>query len=122
LIRLHSECLTGDAFGSQHCECGDQLDAARTVIPRRDGLAPLPRRVPQTSLVEELREEAAPAGDDGSLDDFTAEAAASSLAGFQRGTLRARDDDGEPPSAPETAAPPRQAAADPVPSTPPADR
>lgn len=25
LTRLHSECLTGDAFGSQHCECGDQL-------------------------------------------------------------------------------------------------
>ncbi|MFF5984231.1 nitrate- and nitrite sensing domain-containing protein [Streptomyces olindensis] len=96
--------------------------AARTVIPRRDGLAPLPRRVPQTSLVEELREESAPAGDDALLDDFTAEAAASSLAGFQRGTLRARDGDAEPPSGQGAAAPPRQAAADPVPSTPPADR
>ncbi|MDG9709179.1 sensor histidine kinase [Streptomyces sp. DH10] len=95
--------------------------AAGTVIPRRDGLAPLPRRVPQTSLVEELREEPASAGGDGSLDDFTAEAAASSLAGFQRGTLRARDDDAEPPYDEEAAAPPRQAAA-PVPSTPPADR
>ncbi|MFD5156997.1 nitrate- and nitrite sensing domain-containing protein [Streptomyces hawaiiensis] len=95
--------------------------AGREVIPRRDGLVPLPRRVPQTSLVEELREEAAPAGDDGSLDDFTAEAAASSLAGFQRGTLRARDDDAEPPHD-EKAAVPRQAAAPPVPSTPPADR
>lgn len=70
--------------------------------------------MPQTSLVEELREESAPDGDDGSLDDFTAEAAASSLAGFQRGTLRARDED--------PAAPPRQAAADAAPSTPPADR
>ncbi|MFF8394002.1 nitrate- and nitrite sensing domain-containing protein [Streptomyces sp. NPDC016172] len=96
--------------------------AAREVLPRRDGLAPLPRRVPQTSLVEELREESAPAGDDGSLDDFTAEAAASSLAGFQRGTLRARDDDAEPPHDEEAVAVPRQAAADPVPSTPPADR
>ncbi|MFF5964539.1 nitrate- and nitrite sensing domain-containing protein [Streptomyces collinus] len=94
---------------------------AREVVPRRDGLAPLPRRVPQTSLVEELREESAPAGDDGSLDDFTAEAAASSLAGFQRGTLRARDDDAEPPHDEEVAAIPRQAAG-PVPSTPPADR
>ncbi|MFE2040716.1 GTP cyclohydrolase II [Streptomyces sp. NPDC059477] len=28
LTRLHSECLTGDAFGSRHCECGDQLAAA----------------------------------------------------------------------------------------------
>jgi signal transduction histidine kinase len=96
--------------------------AAREVIPRRDGLAPLPRRVPQTSLVEELREESAPAEDDGSPDDFTAEAAASSLADFQRGTLRARDDDAEPPYDEDAASPPRQAAADPVPSTPPADR
>ncbi|MFJ8047221.1 nitrate- and nitrite sensing domain-containing protein [Streptomyces luteogriseus] len=96
--------------------------ATREVIARRDGLAPLPRRVPQTSLVEELREESAPAGHDGSLDDFTAEAAASSLAGFQRGTLRARDDDAEPPHDEEAPAVPRQAAAAPVPSTPPADR
>ncbi|MFD5338338.1 sensor histidine kinase [Streptomyces hawaiiensis] len=96
--------------------------AGREIVPRRDGLTPLPRRVPQTSLVEELREEAAPARDDGSPDDFTAEAAASSLAGFQRGTLRARDDDAEPPHDEEAAAVPRQAAAGPVPSTPPADR
>jgi len=28
LVRVHSECLTGDVFGSQRCDCGDQLDAA----------------------------------------------------------------------------------------------
>ena len=28
LVRLHSECLTGDVFGSRRCDCGDQLDAA----------------------------------------------------------------------------------------------
>lgn len=28
LVRLHSECLTGDALGSQRCDCGRQLDAA----------------------------------------------------------------------------------------------
>ncbi|MHC5907695.1 GTP cyclohydrolase II, partial [Streptomyces sp. S6] len=28
LVRLHSECLTGDVFGSQRCDCGPQLDAA----------------------------------------------------------------------------------------------
>lgn len=28
LTRLHSECLTGDAFGSRHCECGPQLSTA----------------------------------------------------------------------------------------------
>ena len=28
LIRVHSECLTGDAFGSLRCDCGQQYDAA----------------------------------------------------------------------------------------------
>jgi 3,4-dihydroxy 2-butanone 4-phosphate synthase/GTP cyclohydrolase II len=28
LVRVHSECLTGDVFGSQRCDCGWQLDAA----------------------------------------------------------------------------------------------
>lgn len=28
LVRVHSECLTGDAFGSARCDCGPQLDAA----------------------------------------------------------------------------------------------
>ncbi len=28
LVRLHSECLTGDAFGSLRCDCGEQLKAA----------------------------------------------------------------------------------------------
>ncbi len=28
LVRLHSECLTGDAFGSCHCDCGPQLRGA----------------------------------------------------------------------------------------------
>ncbi|WP_341679127.1 GTP cyclohydrolase II [Niveibacterium sp. SC-1] len=28
LARLHSECLTGDALGSQRCDCGEQLDMA----------------------------------------------------------------------------------------------
>jgi 3,4-dihydroxy 2-butanone 4-phosphate synthase/GTP cyclohydrolase II len=28
LVRVHSECLTGDAFGSLRCDCGSQLDAA----------------------------------------------------------------------------------------------
>lgn len=32
LVRVHSECLTGDAFGSQKCECGDQLHAAMQMI------------------------------------------------------------------------------------------
>ncbi len=32
LVRVHSECLTGDAFGSWRCDCGEQLDAALGVI------------------------------------------------------------------------------------------
>jgi 3,4-dihydroxy 2-butanone 4-phosphate synthase / GTP cyclohydrolase II len=28
LVRMHSECLTGDVFGSQRCDCGEQLSAA----------------------------------------------------------------------------------------------
>lgn len=32
LVRLHSECLTGDAFGSTKCDCGAQLDSALDTI------------------------------------------------------------------------------------------
>jgi 3,4-dihydroxy 2-butanone 4-phosphate synthase/GTP cyclohydrolase II len=34
LVRVHSECLTGDVFGSQRCDCGPQLDGALRVIAR----------------------------------------------------------------------------------------
>lgn len=34
LVRLHSECLTGDSFGSRHCDCGGQLSAALSTIVR----------------------------------------------------------------------------------------
>jgi 3,4-dihydroxy 2-butanone 4-phosphate synthase/GTP cyclohydrolase II len=36
LVRVHSECLTGDAFGSARCDCGDQLDAALARIAAAD--------------------------------------------------------------------------------------
>ena len=32
LVRMHSECLTGDVFGSHRCDCGAQLDAAMAAI------------------------------------------------------------------------------------------
>ncbi len=32
LVRVHSECLTGDVFGSRRCDCGEQLDQALRVI------------------------------------------------------------------------------------------
>jgi 3,4-dihydroxy 2-butanone 4-phosphate synthase / GTP cyclohydrolase II len=37
VVRVHSECLTGEAFGSLKCECGPQLDAALDVIHRQGG-------------------------------------------------------------------------------------
>jgi len=35
LMRVHSECLTGDAFGSLRCDCGPQLDAALKAISEK---------------------------------------------------------------------------------------
>ena len=35
LVRMHSECLTGDVFGSLRCDCGPQLDAALDLIRER---------------------------------------------------------------------------------------
>ena len=32
LVRVHSECLTGDVFGSQRCDCGDQLHTAMRMV------------------------------------------------------------------------------------------
>ena len=33
LCRVHSECLTGDTFGSLRCDCGNQLQAAMERVP-----------------------------------------------------------------------------------------
>lgn len=38
LLRVHSECLTGEVFGSQKCECGPQLDAALDAIQAEGGV------------------------------------------------------------------------------------
>ena len=32
LVRVHSECLTGDIFGSRRCDCGEQLDHSLSMI------------------------------------------------------------------------------------------
>ena len=34
LCRVHSECLTGDVFGSQRCDCGEQLETAMKMIAK----------------------------------------------------------------------------------------
>lgn len=37
-VRIHSECLTGDLFGSTRCDCGEQLDAAMKIISDQKGV------------------------------------------------------------------------------------
>ncbi|HLY22153.1 MAG TPA: bifunctional 3,4-dihydroxy-2-butanone-4-phosphate synthase/GTP cyclohydrolase II [bacterium] len=36
LVRMHSECLTGEVFGSLRCDCGEQLHAALAAITREE--------------------------------------------------------------------------------------
>lgn len=37
-VRIHSECLTGDVFKSERCDCGEQLDLAMKVMAKEDGV------------------------------------------------------------------------------------
>ncbi len=37
-VRTHSECMTGDVFGSYRCECGEQLDCSMRYIAEKSGL------------------------------------------------------------------------------------
>jgi 3,4-dihydroxy 2-butanone 4-phosphate synthase/GTP cyclohydrolase II len=38
LVRVHSECLTGDVFGSLRCDCGPQLEASLETVARHGGV------------------------------------------------------------------------------------
>ncbi len=38
LVRVHSECLTGDTLGSLKCDCGEQLNAALDTIAHEGGM------------------------------------------------------------------------------------
>lgn len=38
LVRLHSECLTGDVFHSSRCDCGEQLDEAILLMAQQGGV------------------------------------------------------------------------------------
>ncbi|MBI2558270.1 GTP cyclohydrolase II [Candidatus Woesearchaeota archaeon] len=38
LVRVHSECLTGDALGSLRCDCGPQLEKALELISKKGGV------------------------------------------------------------------------------------
>ena len=37
-VRIHSECMTGDVFGSRRCDCGEQLDAAMRIATAQQGV------------------------------------------------------------------------------------
>ena len=37
-VRIHSECMTGDVFGSMRCDCGDQLDASLRMAAEKGGV------------------------------------------------------------------------------------
>lgn len=38
IVRVHSECLTGDALGSVKCDCGEQLEYAQELIAKEGGM------------------------------------------------------------------------------------
>jgi len=38
IVRIHSECLTGDALGSVKCDCGEQLHFAQALIAKEGGI------------------------------------------------------------------------------------
>jgi GTP cyclohydrolase II len=38
IVRIHSECMTGDVFGSKRCDCGEQLDAAMQKVAAKGGI------------------------------------------------------------------------------------
>jgi len=37
-VRIHSECLTGDLFGSKRCDCGEQYDRSMSIISKNKGV------------------------------------------------------------------------------------
>lgn len=37
-VRIHSECMTGDVFGSRRCDCGEQLDASLRLTAEQGGV------------------------------------------------------------------------------------
>jgi 3,4-dihydroxy 2-butanone 4-phosphate synthase/GTP cyclohydrolase II len=57
LVRMHSECLTGDVFHSLRCDCGEQLDAAMQAIDRegRGAIVYLRQEGRGIGLVHKLR-------------------------------------------------------------------
>jgi 3,4-dihydroxy 2-butanone 4-phosphate synthase/GTP cyclohydrolase II len=56
LVRLHSQCLTGDALGSIRCDCGEQLEMAMHKISRNGGiLLYLPQEGRNIGLINKIK-------------------------------------------------------------------
>ena len=57
LVRIHSECLTGDALGSMRCDCGPQLQEAMRRISElgRGAICIYDKRVAVSDLVNKIR-------------------------------------------------------------------
>ncbi|KAF9649668.1 hypothetical protein BDM02DRAFT_3113528 [Thelephora ganbajun] len=63
LVRIHSECFTGETIGSMRCDCGEQLDEAirqisqPTIRPSLDSTTSRPSIIPGRGVVVYLRQE-----------------------------------------------------------------
>jgi len=71
LTRVHSECLTGDVFGSSRCDCGPQLDEAmERIVAEGRGVVVYLRRAPAARDV--VRDLLAPHADGSGTDELLA--------------------------------------------------
>ena len=55
LVRVHSECMTGDVFGSTRCDCGQQLDLSLARLEPKGLLIYLRQEGRGIGLVEKLK-------------------------------------------------------------------
>lgn len=57
LVRIHSECYTGETIGSQRCDCGEQLDEALRIICTTMSHTTTGQRVPPRGVIVYMRQE-----------------------------------------------------------------
>ena len=57
LVRIHSECFTGETAGSQRCDCGEQLDEALRLICASSTRTSTGERMPPRGVIVYMRQE-----------------------------------------------------------------